>query len=930
MYRLFIICFFTWMSVFSQSIEQKALPRITHYDTKNMGFSAQSWDIKQDENGVVYVANGNNILVFDGQYWKSIGINPENVTRSMYVKKSDSIYFGGDGHHGLLVNSNFSDHAISFLPNSNKEVTADVEEYWRTHFVEDQVVFQTFRNLYVNQGNIITKIPAPYRFKWSYMVNGQVYVNDLRYGIFKLQQTNLIPVISDETINEHIVGLTEVNGVLCVITDTKGIFKITDDATLEAVTIPITEELKKYQIFSFLKLSDNRLALGTVSNGLYLVDLTTGVIENLNKKTGLQNNTILSIYQDDEDNLWLALDYGIDHVKLNSPLHYFYDYFGEIGTTYAVKVEDNAAYLGTNQGLYMMSSTGGNAGVDFELLLNGQVWNIDKVNGELFVGHDKGAFVLDGTSLKRIGEDLGVWNFKPMQLQGGGETSILSGNYNGVSLYTKRNGVWNGYRLKGFEKSGRYLEIDKNNYIWLALRTEGVFRFELDAAHETLQNPTFYPLKDFGGDFLSLSKVGDAIVVTSDFNAFTYSEATSSFEKKALGYEKGIAPTIYVDGDETWYLGNDSAVVETATDTVTLRELKDQLVPDVLSVFPLNELQKIIPVFNGFSVYTKPSSKVQKTNDNAVLIRDFVSVNSDKRYVEHSEIPYKDNNLKVTYALPMYGQEVLYQTKINDGEWSALTSETERMLYNLSEGTYRFYVRASYDGVVKENAFEFLIQPPMYRTTWAYLFYFLLFLILIFVVIAINRYKMKKQEKLLLEQKTQKLLKQEEEYKAQKLEQERKIIELNNSKLQDEIKAKSRELTQIAYVNLNKNKILKKIRDKIVKIQETSSQKLPTNSYNELVRLVEYYITDKESKLFEINFDKSHQEFYEKLSKNYPDLTSKDLRLCAYLKMNLSSKEIAPLLGISSQSVDVSRHRLRKKLNLGSKDNLTNILISLK
>ena len=92
----------------------------------------------------------------------------------------------------------------------------------------------------------------------------------------------------------------------------------------------------------------------------------------------------------------------------------------------------------------------------------------------------------------------------------------------------------------------------------------------------------------------------------------------------------------------------------------------------------------------------------------------------------------------------------------------------------------------------------------------------------------------------------------------------------------------------------------------------------------------DYYITDKESKLFEINFDKSHQEFYEKLSKNYPNLTSKDLRLCAYLKMNLSSKEIAPLLGISSQSVDVSRHRLRKKLNLGSKDNLTNILISLK
>jgi len=129
-------------------------------------------------------------------------------------------------------------------------------------------------------------------------------------------------------------------------------------------------------------------------------------------------------------------------------------------------------------------------------------------------------------------------------------------------------------------------------------------------------------------------------------------------------------------------------------------------------------------------------------------------------------------------------------------------------------------------------------------------------------------------------------------------------------------------------VNLNKNKILKKIRDKIVKIQEAPNSRSHDSNYMDLKRLVEYYITDKESKLFKINFDKSHQEFYQRLSIQYPSLTSKDLRLCAYLKMNLSSKEIAPLLGISPQSVDVNRHKLRKKLSLGSDHNLTNFLVS--
>ncbi len=932
MHRLFLFFFFLYITTFSQSIENMALPHITHYDTKNMGYDAKSWDIKQDENGMLYIANGNKILIYDGTSWRSVVTNAERTNRSILVKNKDSIYFGADGYHGLLTSTEFSDYNISFLHNSNlnnKSVAADIEEYWKTHYVDDQVIFQTFRNLYVNQDNVITKIPAPYRFRWSYMVNGQVYVNDYKYGVFKLQGTNLIPVISDQELNEYIIGVVEIEDELFIITDTKGIFKLKNNK-LVSINFSISDELILNQVFSFLKLRDNKIALGTVSNGLYILDTKTGKAENLNKKTGLQNNTILSIYQDDESNLWLALDYGVDYVKLNSHLQYYYDYYGELGTTYAAIIEKNLLYLGTNQGLYVVDTKNNTTNNDFELLLNGQVWNIEKVKDQIYIGHDKGAYIVDKKTVTKIGDDQGAWNFRSIPIPGQPEEGILSGNYNGVSLYKKEEEKWVGYKLKGFEKSARYLELDQENHVWLALRKEGVFRYKLDVINKELKNPVFYPVENFGGKTLSLSKVENEIVITANFHSFTYSVENSNFIKKEIGTVKGEAPKIYTDGDETWYLENDRAVVENKERIKVFHELNDQLIPDLLNIFPLHDKNKIIPVFNGFSMYTKNKEVTIKNFRNSVLIRDFVSVNSNKTYTQNSEIPFSDNNLKVGYALPIYGEKVMYKIKINDQQWSDWTTKTEQTLYALDEGPYDLYLKARYNGDVKETKFSFKIKPPIYRTPSAYLVYFLLFLFLIFTGVTINRYKMKKQEKKLLEQKTHKLLKQEEEHKAQKLEQERKIIELNNSKLQDEIKAKSRELTQIAYVNLNKNKILKKIRDKVIKIQETSSQKLPTNSYNELIRLVEYYITDKESKLFEINFDKSHQDFYEKLSNNYPDLTSKDLRLCAYLKMNLSSKEIAPLLGISSQSVDVSRHRLRKKLNLGSKDNLTSILISLK
>lgn len=928
MYRLFITFYILSFSIFSQSIKNKTLPKITHYDTKNMGFNAQSWDIKQDENGLVHIANGNQILIFDGKDWTSVDTNPEMVNRSLFVKNKDTIYFGADEHHGMLIKNGYEDYTIQPLRNNKKDVVADIEEYWRTHFVNNEIIFQTFRNLYVNQGNVITKIPAPYRFKWSYTIDNQVYVNDLKYGVFRLQETNLIPVVSDPVLNENIVGVTKIDDNLIIITDTKGLYKVVNDK-LVPITFSVSEEVQKAQIFSFLKLDDDRIALGTVSNGLYLLDVKTGEAHNINKRKGLQNNTILSIYQDYEENLWLALDYGVDHIKLNSPLTYYYDYFGELGTTYAVVNDQNLSYIGTNQGLYVGNTTSSDFNKDFELLLNGQVWNIEKIDDEIYVGHDKGAYALEDKALTRMGEDLGAWNFRKYKLSEEEEV-IVSGNYNGISLYQKKEGEWEGFKLSGFEKSGRYLEVDKENYLWVALQSDGVFKFELDYEEKQLKNVAFYPVNDFNGDRIALSMVDDKIIITSNYQAYTYSHQSKDFIKTEMDANLGSAPRIFKNREETWYVSNDKVVVTKPKNAVVLHELKDQLVPDVLNVFPVDYSNTVIPIFNGFALYSKKNNTITETIKSDILIRNFVSVNSGNSYVVGDEIAFSDNDLKINYALPIYGQEIEYQTSLNDNDWSAKTTSTERTLYNLNEGSYIFRVRAEYNGEYRLGTFSFSIKPPIYRSYWAYMLYLILFLILIVSVRGINRYKMKKQEKILLEEKARKLKKQEEEHRAQKLEQEHKIIELNNSKLQDEIKAKSRELTQIAYVNLNKNKILKKIRDKIVKVQDASDQKLPTNSYNELVRLVDYYITDKESKLFEINFDKSHQDFYEKLSNNYPNLTSKDLRLCAYLKMNLSSKEIAPLLGISSQSVDVSRHRLRKKLNLDSKDNLTNILISLK
>ncbi len=75
------------------------------------------------------------------------------------------------------------------------------------------------------------------------------------------------------------------------------------------------------------------------------------------------------------------------------------------------------------------------------------------------------------------------------------------------------------------------------------------------------------------------------------------------------------------------------------------------------------------------------------------------------------------------------------------------------------------------------------------------------------------------------------------------------------------------------------------------------------------------------------HFNELHEDFFDRLKKAYPSLTPKDLRLCAYLKMNLTTKEMATLMNVSLRGVEASRYRLRKKLDLSSEANLTEFVM---
>ncbi len=171
-----------------------------------------------------------------------------------------------------------------------------------------------------------------------------------------------------------------------------------------------------------------------------------------------------------------------------------------------------------------------------------------------------------------------------------------------------------------------------------------------------------------------------------------------------------------------------------------------------------------------------------------------------------------------------------------------------------------------------------------------------------------------------------------EKYNSQQilLENELKMTNAANLKLEKEIEAKEKEQKKIALNIIRKNEILSDLKAGIENLKSKSKGTLKYSDLNSLkVSIIENLNIDKERKSFEKYIKEINNIFYQNLEKKYPDLTENEKKLCSLLRLKLSSKEIASILNITPKSVEVSRYRLRKKMNFKKNDNLTKELRKL-
>jgi DNA-binding CsgD family transcriptional regulator len=287
------------------------------------------------------------------------------------------------------------------------------------------------------------------------------------------------------------------------------------------------------------------------------------------------------------------------------------------------------------------------------------------------------------------------------------------------------------------------------------------------------------------------------------------------------------------------------------------------------------------------------------------------------------------NSFHFEYSSPSYALqkniEYSYQLKGYDEQWSEWSSKTEKDYTNLPPGRYNFKIKArdNLGHESQETTYSFEVEPAWYSTVWAQAFYVLVVLYLLWLFYKIQEKKLSRQQ--LKFEEEQKRLKDAHQLMIEKNEKE--IIKLQNEKLENEVKFKNKELANATLHIVERTDALAKVKDELQILYKKTANNHDVKKTLQLLNDIEK--NNSNWSQFASHFDEVNNDFLKKIKNRYPVLSKTDLKVCAYLQLNLSTKEIAQLMNISVRGVEIGRYRLRKKLGISKEQNLTDFLNSI-
>lgn len=933
----------------------RGLIPVQNYQRADYDFGTQNWDMTQDHLGKVYVANYNGMLTFDGQRWRQYYLpNYSTVRCLLYDNEADRIYAGGTEEFGYFypdeITGQLQYQSLSqSLPGNGR----DFSEVWDIIRVAGNIIFRCDNCLFEYKGTV-EKLNIPGRIACSTLIGRKVMLGMEDGKVYSLKDGNFGSLKEEGHLPGHkiVAILPYDDNSIIACTPIEGLFILQQDKYFPLQT-EYSDYLKDHQIFCGTY-KNGIYVYGTVTGGALVWDTNTNSRHLINKESGMKNNTVLKSRFDRDANLWLCLDNGVAYVALDSPCRRLIGESNFIGAGYTSAEFEDKFLAGTNQGLYISENALGNSNSNYEMILQGQVWSITRYDGGLFISTDSGLFQYEGSDMRKVEGVPGV--FKTLTLPFDPNHALAS-TYDSFYLLEKTQSGWNQVgKISGSQElKGNFL-IDEFDRVWLSHWQKGIYILPFNNQLNRFTSCKIFdkinglPANDnntfsfFEGKPISSTYGGIFDLSPENWKAQKNEDLSKLIREERKGHllELSDGSLVLIDDKGlTLIRRNDDDILEKKE--ISGPGLYHEIIPGFTDVQRISPDELIISTQTGFTLVntkdrvglihsSKPFVSTIYANHDSLIYQAPLSLNN----VNPIKVDHNLNSLRFDFAYPecSFGENTEFSTYLEnyDKGWSPFSGDSSREYTRLSDGKYVLHlkVRDNYSGEVLESSLGFTVSPPWFRTPWAKGVYTAISFAVLFLLFISVRKKMIQIRRKIEKNKEKELEDLRKESERDAMLKDMEIAGLKTEQLEQEIKHKSDELSTTTMSLISKNEILRDIGNQISKIQKMVGEVSPVTLQKNLSKLqasIEENIgKDTDWNTFNKSFDVVYGDYMKRLLALHPSLSQSEKRLCCYIRMGLSSKEIAPLINISFRSVEMARYRLRKKMNLAPEAILSDYL----
>lgn len=930
--------------------------KVTAYTRPEYAAGTQNWAMVVDPNGRLYAANNEGLLIYNGTNWQLYPVPNKTILRSIAFGPGGKLYAGAQDELGYYAPDHAGRLAYTSLKKLLPQPDISFADIWDIEVAGQEIFFRaTDKIIRLLDGKMLVYTsPASWIALSKY--NGRALAQDKQKGLLIFQNGQWQTLVGQNNLPAGFI-VTDIikynEDTALVSTSNNGLFLLWQDKLQPFILKKNTTER---HFTSLAALGDGRFLAGTYSNGVYQINRNGDVLENITDKNGLQNNTVRCIYAGEGGNVWIGLDNGVAFMNVDDAIKHINPPAFNNGSGYGARVLNGELYFALSTGLQWLplSNTADLSAVAGEpkTILDGLTWNVSVINNQLLTGRDDGFWKISNHQAAQVSAAPGYWTYQPVTATA--SRQIAAGNYTGIHLFEEMNGNYaDAGAIQNFNESSRYVETDGNN-IWVSHPYRGVFKIDLRNKSVT----KFSKANGLPADLDNhVFKIKNQVVFATPKGIYEYN-ATENKMTPSPKYAElfGQMPLRYLKEDEkgnTWFVQDKMIGVADFSKSKPaihfIPELKNRILSGFENIYPYNTENILVGSEKGFYHinYEKYRQKIQPLtayitlvqiigNGDSVLNGGYGFKNDKEREIA---VPYKWNSLHFSFATSAFGSQpgIEFSCWLEgfDATWSHWSTQHEKDYTNLPEGNYTFHVKSrnSPSNESGDYTYSFSISPPWFRSVWAYLFYVIAAAAFLYALYKFqdkkNRRKQEERRRADQEkfEEEQRQLTYQHQLELEKTEKE--LIRLKNEKLEAEIEHKNAELASTAMNLVQKKEFMLKLTDELSKLSK-GKEMVETSELKKIIRsLGSEEKLDEEWKQFSIHFNNVHSNFLVTLKNTHPGLNAHELKLCAYLRMNLSSKEMAKLMSITVKGVEISRYRLRKKLQLQPKEDLFQYLLTV-